>query len=100
MSLTILLFIYLGIGFICGILAGIMFFVTLGGSIFVINSTDSTFYDNFMSFVGKYLSLLKYIAYYLYLIVYIWLIRAIYINNLTHKELSNKPVQIEESNEK
>lgn len=100
LSLTILFGIYLVIGLISGIFAGIMVFITLGGAAFVDTGADPTFYNNFMNFVGKYFSLLKYIAYYLYLIVYIWLVRAIYINNLTHKELSNKPTPIEKVNEK
>lgn len=100
LSLTILFGIYLVIGLISGIFAGIMVFITLGGAAFVDTGADPTFYNNFMNFVGKYFSLLKYIAYYLYLIVYIWLVRAIYINNLTHKELSNKPIPIEKVNEK
>ena len=100
LSLTILFGIYLVIGLISGIFAGIMVFITLGGAAFVDTGADPTFYNNFMNFVGKYFSLLKYITYYLYLIVYIWLARAIYINNLTHKELSNKPTPIEKINEK
>ena len=100
LSLTILFVIYLVIGLVSGIFAGIMIFITLGGAAFVDTGADPTFYNNFMNFVGKYFSLLKYIAYYLYLIVYTWLIRAIYINNLTHKELSNKPTSIEKVNEK
>lgn len=98
--LTILFGIYLVIGLISGIFSGIMIFITLGGTAFVDTGTDPTFYNNFMNFVGKYFSLLKYITYYLYLIVYIWLVRAIYINNLTHKELFNKPTAIEKINEK
>lgn len=98
--LTILFVLYLVIGLISGIFAGIMVFITLGGAAFVDTGADPTFYNNFMNFVVKYFSLLKYIAYYLYLIVYIWLVRAIYINNLTHKELSNKLTPIEKANEK
>ena len=100
LSLTILFVIYLVIGLISGIFAGIMVFITLGGAAFVDTGADPTFFNNFMNFVVKYFSLLKYVAYYLYLIVYIWLVRAIYINNLTHKELSNKPTPIEKANEK
>lgn len=99
LSLTILFIIYLVIAavlvLIIGIFSGIMVFIA---PVFV--DADPTFYKNFMNFVGKYFSLLKYITYYLYLIVYIWLVRAIYINNLTHKELSNKPTPIEKANEK
>lgn len=48
------------------------------------------FFYNLLDFVTKYFNLLKYIAYYSYLIALVWLIRAVYINNLTYKELSNK----------
>ena len=57
MALTILFVIYLDIGLISGIFAGIMFIFTLGGVAFVDTGADPTFYNNFMNFVGKYFSL-------------------------------------------
>lgn len=95
MSLTILFVIYLFIGLIIGILAGIMFFGTLGGTGYAATGADPTFYINLMDFVSIYFSSLKYSIYYLYYLFLIWLVRAIYINYLTYIELSNKPIPIE-----
>jgi len=86
---AIYLAIYLAIGLLAGALALFMIFITLGGVAYVDTGSDSTFYDNLMSFVGNHFSLFKYIIYYIYLIVYTVLIRAIHINILSYKKLQN-----------
>lgn len=88
--LSIILGIYLFIGLVSGGLAFLMVTITFGGVAYAGSGVDSTFFYNLLDFVTKYFSLLKYIAYYSYLIALVWLIRAVYINNLTYKELSNK----------
>lgn len=88
--LSIILGIYLFIGLVSGGLAFLMVTITFGGVAYAGSGVDSTFFYNLLDFVTKYFSLLKYIAYYSYLIALVWLIRAVYINNLIYKELSNK----------
>lgn len=88
--LSIILVIYLFIGLVSGGLAFLMVTITFGGVAYAGSGVDSTFFYNLLDFVTKYFSLLKYIAYYSYLIALVWLIRAVYINNLIYKELSNK----------
>ncbi len=85
----IIFVIYLVIGLVSGILALFMMFITLGGIAYVDTGSNSTFYDNLMTFVGNHFSLLKYIIFYIYFIVYIILIKAIYINIVSYRKLKS-----------
>ena len=84
--------IYLAIGLASVFLAFSMMFFTLGGTAYVDTGTDSTFYNNLISFVGSYFSFFKYIFYYIYITVYMILIRNIYINILVYKKLKNNDI--------
>lgn len=88
--LITILWVYSCIAVGCIIFLIMMVFFTLGGAAFVDTGADPTFYNNFMEFVPKFLIPLLYIHYYIYLVVCVLIVRAIYINNLIHKELSDK----------
>lgn len=88
LSLAILLAIYLAIGLVIFL---VTFALEIIDIILLIFTAGTFYFDiNFiMNLFYKFISLLKCVPYYLYLVVYTWLARAIYINNLTHKELAN-----------
>ena len=83
-SSIILFAIYLAIGLIVSSFALFMALITLGGTAYVDTGADPTNYIELTRFISNYFSLFNYIV---YLITYIILIREIYINLLTYKNI-------------